>query len=175
MILTRSLLLCFLSIITGECWACYSPPPDQLISPDVQVALATDVALATVVSATPRYDNGREVDYQFLVLKRFAGPDKLLFSISGRAPGRSRNTTFDNHRDQAFWQRGGGRVMNDTDCVIYPDFVVGKTYLVFRDPPMTWRSFEEIETADGRSGDDDKWLVYVQAHVRQNAGEQLHR
>lgn len=163
MLLTRSLLLCALSIITGACWACRVPPPEQLISPDVQISLASDVALAKVVSATPRDDNGRDVDYEFLVLKRLAGPDQQLFSISGHAHGISPNTTFSNHRDEAFWQRGGGRVMNDTDCVIHPDFIVGKTYLVFRSLPMTRRSFEEIETLDGRSSDDDKWFVYAQS------------
>lgn len=172
---SRSLLLCALSIFTGACWACRVPPPEQLINPDVQVALATDVVLAKVVSAAPRYGNRDEVDYQFLVLQRLAGPDQQFFSISGRAPGLSRDTTFDNHRDEAFWQRGGGRVMNDSDCVIHPDFVVGKTYLVFRDLPMTWRSFEEIETVDGRSGDDDKWFVYVQAHIRQDRSNPPHR
>lgn len=174
MILSRFLLFYALSIVTDKCWACRVPPPEQLINPDVQIALATDVALARVVNAVPGRDKGEDVDYQFLVLKRLAGPDKQLFSISGRAPGLSRDTTFDNRRDEAFWQRGGGRVMNDTDCVIHPDFVVGKTYLVFRDLPMTWRSFEEVETVDGRAGVDDKWFSYVQARVRQNRSERPH-
>jgi hypothetical protein len=127
--------------------------------------------LAKVISATPRSDDVQEVDYQFLILKRLTGPDQLLFSMSGRMPGQNRDTTFGNHQDETFWQRGGGRMMNDTDCVIYPDFVVGRTYLVFRDSPVTRRSFEEIETADGRSADDDKWFVYVQSHVRQHRDE----
>jgi hypothetical protein len=175
MLLIRSLLLCALSIISGACWACRAPPREQLIDPEVQVALANDVVLAKVISATPRYENGREFDYQFLVLKRLTGPDQQLFSLSGQAPGRSRDTTFDHHQDEAFWHRGGGRVMNDADCVIHPDFVVGKTYLVFRDRPMTWRSFEEIETVDGRSADDDKWFVYVRAHLRQDKSENTQR
>lgn len=165
MILSRSLLFCALSIAAGACLACRAPRSEQLIDPDVQVALATDVVLARAVSAAPRHDKDGEVDYQFLVLQRLAGPDQQMFSISSSAPGRSRDTTFDHHRDEAFWQRGGGRTMNDTDCVIHPDFVVGKTYLIFRNPPMTWRSFEEVE------GDDDQWFRYVQARVRRNRSE----
>jgi hypothetical protein len=166
--LIRPLLLCALSTIPGASWACRAPPAEQLVNPDVQIALANDIVLAKVISAAPRFQNGREVDYQFLVVKRLTGRDEQLFSLSGRAPGRSRDTTFDHHQDEAFWRRGGGRVMNDADCVIYPDFVVGKTYLVFRDRPVTWRSFEEIDTADGRSLDDDKWFAYVQAHARRD-------
>jgi hypothetical protein len=64
--------------------------------------------------------------------------------------------------------------MNDSDCVIHPDFVVGKAYLVLRDLPVTWRSFEEVDIVDGRSADEDKWFGYVQAHVRQNHGDSPH-
>jgi hypothetical protein len=169
--LRHSLLLCTLSIIAGTCWACHVAPPEQLIGPDLQVALATDVTLARVVSIAPRYelyDNRGDVDYQFVVLKRLAGPDQQFFSISGRAPGRSRDTTFNSHQDAAFWKKGGGRVKNEGDCAIHPDFVVGKTYLVFRNLPVTRRSFEEIEITDERLGDDDRWFRYVQVHVQQN-------
>ncbi|NIA54804.1 hypothetical protein HAV22_14295 [Massilia sp. TW-1] len=168
MSLIRPLLLCVLSVIPGASWACRVPPAEQLVNPDVQIAQANDIVLAKVISAAPRFENGGEIDYQFLVVKRLAGHGEQLFSLSGRAPGRSRDTTFDQHQDEAFWRRGGGRVMNDVDCVIHPDFVVGKTYLVFRDRPMTWRSFEEIDTVDDRSPDHDKWFAYVQAHVRRD-------
>lgn len=173
--ITRFLLLCALSIISGSCQACRAPPPEQLINPDVQIALASDIVLAKVISVTPQYDNGGKVDYQFLVLKRLMGPDQQFFSVSGHASELSRDTTFANHQDKAFWQRGGGRVMNDSDCVIRPNFVVGKTYLVFRDGPVTWRSFEEIDTVDGRSADEDRWFAYVHARVRHENNEDQHR
>jgi hypothetical protein len=174
----HALLLIATSIATGTCWACYAAPPEQLIDPAVQVSLATDVTLATVVNITPRYeryDDRGDVDYQFVVLKRLAGPDQQFFSISGRAPGRSRDTTFDNHRDETFWHKGGGRVKNEGDCAIHPDFVVGKTYLVFRGAPTTRRSFEEIAAIDARSGDEDKWLSYVQTHIRRDYSDPAHR
>lgn len=165
MSLIRPLLLCALFIAPGASWACRVPPAEQFVNPDVQIALANDIVLAKVIGAAPRFEKGLEVDYQFLIVKRLTGGDEQLFSLSGRAPGRSGDTTFDHHRDDAFWGRGGGRVMNGTDCVIHPDFVVGKTYLLFRDRPVTRRSFEEIDTADGRLAEDDKWFAYVQARV----------
>ena len=170
MTLSHTLLLSALSI-TGSCRACHVAPAEQLIDPNVQVALATDVTLARVVSIAPRYeryDDRGDVDYQFVVLKRLLGPDQKFFSIAGHAPGRSRDTTFNDHRDEAFWRKGGGRVTNEGDCLIHPDFVVGKTYLIFRGLPVTRRSYEAVETVEANSGDGDKWLAYVQAHIRQN-------
>jgi hypothetical protein len=166
MLLTRLGLLCALLIIADSGWACRVPRREQLVDPDIQIEMATDIALAEVISATPRYDHPGNVGYQFIVVKRLIGPNEQSFSISGWPPSSSSNTTFDNHKDEAFWQTGGGRVTIDTNCAIHPDFIVGKTYLVFRDLPMTFRSFEEIEKIDGRSADVDKWFAYVQARVR---------
>jgi len=166
MFLPRLGLLCTLLIIADWSWACRMPRREQLVDPDFQIAMATDIAVAEVISAKPQYDHPGRVDYQFLVVKRLTGPSELSFSISGWAPGSTSDTTFDDHKDKAFWLTGGGRVTIDTNCAIHPDFIVGKTYLVFRNLPMTFRSFEEIEKFDGRSADVDKWLAYVQARVR---------
>jgi hypothetical protein len=166
MLLTRLGLLCALLIIADSSWACRVPRREQLVDPAIQVAMTTDIALAKVISATPRYDQPGKVDYQFIVVMRLAGPNEQSFSISGWPPGSTSNTSFDNHKDEAFWQTGGGRVTIDTNCAIHPDFIVGKTYLVFRDLPMTFRSFEQIEKFDGRLADVDKWFAYVQARVR---------
>jgi hypothetical protein len=50
---------------------------------------------------------------------------------------------------------------NDPDCVLRPDFTVGEMYLVFRGTPLTWRSFEHIESVRGRPNPGDRWLSYV--------------
>ncbi len=65
----------------------------------------------------------------------------------------------DGHADPVFWQRGGGRVMNDADCLIHPSFEVGATYLAFSGQPMTRRSFERIDMRDDGAG--DRWLAFV--------------
>lgn len=79
--LVRASVCCLLSAIASACWACRAPPTEQLVSPSVQLALTIDVTLATAVEARSHYDNDRNVGYQFLVLKRFAGPDEKTFSI----------------------------------------------------------------------------------------------
>jgi hypothetical protein len=53
--------------------------------------------------------------------------------------------------------------MNDSDCVIYPDFIIGGSYLIFQGSPATWRSSEKIEVADGQINENDKWLAFVKA------------
>jgi hypothetical protein len=82
------------------------------------------------------------------------------------ARGQTRSTpSSDDHSDAAFWQRGGGRLYNDGDCLLRPDFTVGETYLVFRNAPATWRSFEHIATVQDHPDPNDKWLVYVKENL----------
>lgn len=148
--------------------ACWRPPPPQLMGVQEQVALATDVALAEVVSAVPGEMGA--VDYTFAVRERLAGPARPLFTVTG-SPHRDGDveTDFDHHTDPAFWRRGGGRTMNDSDCVIHPSFEMGATYLVFAAPPYTRRSFERIDAAAGRPGPDDRWLAWVRTALRARA------
>jgi hypothetical protein len=176
MILLRNLTLLLSVFVARNCWACYSALASQRIGVDEQIALASDVSVARVISATPLDD--RRVEYRFMVEQRLAGQGADTFTVSGRAPvntgagtrfgmlvfagppaaGKGSDASFNNHTDPAFWQRGGGRLMNEPDCLIHPDFAVGGTYLIFLDSPWTWRSFEKIERVDS-----DKWLAYVKA------------
>ncbi|MFC5461153.1 hypothetical protein [Massilia niabensis] len=172
----RSLVLLLSVFVAQNGWACRVAPRQQLISVDEQIMAATDVSVAEVISAIPV--EGRDIEYRFLVRQRLAGEDRGVFTVMGRgkqgkhwsdfstgsgAAGDDRDTSFDHHTNPVFWKRGGGRVMNEGDCGIYPSFVVGATYLVFLGSPVTWRSFEKIEVVNGRISDDDKWLAYVKA------------
>lgn len=154
------LLLCVFS--ARNAWACYKAPEQQLIGVDEQIMAATDVSVAEVISATPV--EGRVVEYRFRVLQRLAGYDRKAFTMTGSAPAKNAmDTSFDNHADPAFWKRGGGRLMNEGDCRIYPSFVVGGRYLMFLGSPFTWRSAEKIEAADWPVTSSDAWLAYVKA------------
>jgi hypothetical protein len=157
-----SLMFLLAMLAAPDCWACYSPPATQLMSAYEQVMRSSDVSVAQVISMTPL--EGREVEYRFVVLQRLAGQDRYSFTVTGHAAARNdKDTTFDNHTDLDFWKRGRGRVMNDSDCVIHPSFVVGASYLVFLGSPATWRSYEKIEVVNGGINDGDKWLAYVKA------------
>lgn len=185
MLPVRCLTLLLPALLVQDAWACYRPPPRQLMSVEEQVALASDVSLATVVAATPL--GGDAVDYRFVVLQRLAGPDRNSFELRGRGAGRQdamgvrfgapgdlperETSTFDHHTAPSFWQRGGGRSMNEADCLIHPVFTVGHSYLVFLGSPWTWRSFERIEVVEGAVDEGDRWLAYVKAALaRQTAG-----
>jgi hypothetical protein len=158
--LLRSLVFAMLALHAAASEACRVAPARQLIPPAEQLATATDVAVGQVIAATPVDDYAAE--YRFLVLEQLAGAPQKVMTVMGGPVGRGApDTTFHDHRDFAFWARGGGRTVSGTDCVIHPGFVPGNAYLVFAGPAPTWRSFERIEMVDGRPNPDDKWLAYV--------------
>ncbi|MEM8513888.1 hypothetical protein RCH14_003224 [Massilia sp. MP_M2] len=152
-------------MVSAPAQACRVPPVAQVVSPEQQIAMATDVSVARVTEAIPSplwSGGGRQlVDYTFEVQQRILGLPEQGFTISGaRGMTRPPPSSVD-HSDDAFWERGGGRLYNDADCVLRPDFIVGESYLIFRGKPATWRSFEHIATVRGRPDADDKWLSYV--------------
>lgn len=157
-------VMAFGALVIPDSLACHAPPREQVVTPEEQIAMATDVSVARVVRATPSTPRGRgrqAVEYEFEVVQRILGPDEAHFVLVG-AQGETRTALpAGDHGDEAFWQRGGGRLLNDQDCVLRPNFVVGESYLVFRGKPATRRSFEHIETVRGRPNRDDKWLSYV--------------
>lgn len=161
----RSLLFVLLALDAAACQACYAPPQAQSISPDEQLQQASDIALAQVTSATPvgaTTQGIKIVEYRFRVLEQLAGTGREAFTLRGWVrEGEDKDTTFNDHADAAFWARGGGRTMNDMDCVIHPSFTVDATYLVFLGSPATWRSYEKIDTHGGVINPGDKWLAYV--------------
>jgi hypothetical protein len=96
------------------------------------------------------------------VLEQLTGPPQKVFTVIGHAPGPyDKDTSFHDHADFAFWARGGGRTMNDSDCHIHPSFIPGNTYLVFLDMPPTRRSFEKLDMFGSIVNHDDKWLAHV--------------
>lgn len=142
--------------------ACRVPPAQQTIGPDELLAGARDVALAKVVHVAD-LGNGM-VRYDFVVERRLLGPERPEFSVHGRAVGNylEREPSMD-HSDPTFWQRGGGRLTNEGDCVIRPAFQRGARYLMFMNQTATWRSFERITTGH------DKWLAFVEDKLRAKA------
>ena len=161
---TRSLIALLCAFTLHDASACYGPLPQQLISVDEQIARARDVTVAMAVSATPAGTSA--VEYRFVVQQRLAGPEQGSFTLmGGTASGNHKDTSFEHHTAPAFWKHGGGRTINESDCIIAPSFVLGESYLVFQGSPATWRSFEKIETVDGKVDENDQWLAYVKARL----------
>lgn len=156
-----SAVLLLSALAAGPAMACRAPPEEQMISPEALVARGGDVTLATVVGATGAPFG--EPAFDFLVVRRLSGVGLNWFTLPGISGRRDSGNTFDGHADPVFWQRGGGRLANDTDCLIHPTFVVGATYLVFAGQPLTRRSDERIDMADGGAG--DRWLAFVAARL----------
>ncbi|WP_313169726.1 hypothetical protein [Massilia oculi] len=149
--------------------ACRVPPLEQMVTPEAQIAMAVDVSVAKVVRETPTSipgGGGRlTVEYEFEVQERIQGLPVQRFIVVGAAGETRPRPSSTDHSDEQFWRRGGGRLYNDSDCVLRPDFEMGEMYLVFRGKPATWRSFEHIETVRGRPNPNDKWLAYVKEQL----------
>lgn len=157
--LILSLLFC-----AADCFACYSPPREQLVSPEELIGLSSNVSLAKAVGAAPMSDGG--VEYTFVVEKHLLGNSPAVFQIYGAKDYLDgQDHAFANHTDERFWQYGGGRLINDTDCKIRPTFTVGSTYLVFLDQRVTRRSYEQIVRTDGDEDTKDQWLQLVERKV----------
>ncbi len=159
--LSRQLALTMLCLLGAQrAWACYAAPSSQTVGVDELIASASTIAVAKVVRATPAAD-GR-INYEFVLQRRLAGPVAQTFSLTAsEASALASDTSFDYHKEPAFWAHGGGRLMNHMDCKLYPAFVVGDSYLLFGSFPATRRSAEKVESGD------DKWLRYVEAALEQ--------
>lgn len=143
------------------------PDRFQAMSIDDQIAAARDVTLAKVVQAT-EIDLGR-VRYEFVVLKRLAGPCRDRFTIIGHGwPVEQDTVDSRDHSDARFWEHGGGRMGgNQYFCSISPRFDVGQVYLVFYDRPYTRRSCERIEVDTGSERlSSDQWFTFVEDKLR---------
>jgi hypothetical protein len=156
----RTLVVALLLFAAGSriCWACRATPHAQLMSPDEQIAGASNIAIAKAVSESATAD-GR-IEYKFIVQRRLLGADEREFTVNG-GKAALHDTSYDSHADPGFWHRGGGRSSADTACLISPVFSVGKSYIVFLDSTPTRRSFERIDVRDGIVDENDKWLLYI--------------
>lgn len=152
------------ALASGASQACYSPPAHQFMGVDEQIAQAVDVSLVLVQEASA-IEPGH-VRYDFVVEKRLRGPSRDRFSLVVRADSAEESRSYsEDHTDAAFWQPGGGRLSNYSDCEIHPRFTVGERYLVFYGDPVTKRSFERIRTIKGQASGEDRWLAYVEQRL----------
>lgn len=156
----RIIFSAVLCLASGHSLACYSPPAGQAVLAQTLLGSGRTVVLAKVRAGELLSDGS--VRYDFSVEKQFSGTPTQIFSIEGSVAAEQGRDTFSHHRDERFWKVQGGRVSNDTDCKIHPDFVIGGTYLVFLEAPFTRKSFERIVRTHGNAEVKDKWLAYVE-------------
>jgi len=112
------------------------------------------------------------VEYEFVVERRFLGPDRPSFTIIGtfQEPEGAGSRPEADFRQEAFWAPGGGRLVTEVaTCYPNPSFAVGERYLVFQGRPMSARGAEHVATVDGRPDPDDQWLKYVEQTLAERA------
>lgn len=148
--------------------ACFEPPASLTLHHTDLIAKSKVVVLARVVGEADRatYDTldvfqGPSLHQRplarFETVETLRGKTPPEFSLSGgslSAVDFDLHGDFDRHRQSVFWDKKITRQWNDVDCRMYPQFHVGRTYLLFIDQPH-WRAYEEIRHPD------DLWLGAV--------------
>ncbi len=145
----------------GQAFACTAPPPIQYQQISELIARNKHIVLAKVEGM--RIVNNDKVSYRFKTLENLKGDNKTNFQLVGITEDSPNTNSFNNHRNNEFWQDTGGRLYTSADCQIYPSFTVGSTYLLFLDKPYHVKSFEKIENI--RSKNRDKWFSYVKNKI----------
>ena len=157
---SRRLLPALLLLATANADACLTPPFDQHAPVDVLISSAESIVLAKAIGATQL--GNFQSRYTLESIRQIAGTTKARFEVTGWSnrrgmKGRS-DWTFNNHSDKVFWDDDwAGRVVNSTDCKLYPPFQVGGVYLVFFGKTPHVKGFERILDPT-----NDKWLQYVE-------------
>lgn len=157
--------LIFMLLLSSKAFACYTPPVSY-VSPYIElIARTSKIALVKIESvramkAAPS-SKRQFVIYSASIRQMIKGqlPNKVeimgLRSVEGNP-----DTTFMDHSDDKFWDNHGGRTINSYDCKIYPNFIVGRRYLIFFDKPYHFKSFERIDSLT------DRWLTTVIKFVK---------
>jgi hypothetical protein len=141
--------------------ACEMPPAEQRTPPEQLITRTKTIVLAEAIRAELV---GDEVRYTFRTITPLKGTPKDQFQINGRPDS---DLDFNNHFDTLFWENPStGRTLNGPDCDIHPGFSVGHTYLIFLESPYHVKSFERITRTHGARDTKDKWLQFVENHIK---------
>lgn len=150
----------------------YIAPVDELISRTDHIALVQAVS-SKFIPYPPCHSDTHEmlgpycffsgiyypVQYELKITEVIKGELGEFARIGGQQHSRpALNSDLD--RKDAFWEDNAGRLYSDSDCQIYPDFILGAYYLAFIDKPYHRKSFEYLG-GDPDKFKDDKWLLYV--------------
>jgi len=164
----RAGALVIATLLASPVLACVTPPASLTLHHTDLIANSEVIVLARVTGEA----NGATYDTldvfqgpplyerplaQFETVENLRGNTPRTFSLSGGSLAGvdyDVHGDFDRHREAVFWDKKMTRQWNDVDCRMYPEFQIGRTYLLFIDQPH-WRAYEEIRA------DDDLWLAAV--------------
>ncbi len=100
----------------------------------------------------------RGIFYEFDVMENILGPNLDAFSLmSAETAMEIRSENFAGHSASAFWRPLGGRSQIEGDCSVWPQFQIGKQYLIIVSEAPHVKAFERIDSAG------DFWLSQVRS------------
>jgi len=145
-------------ITTESALSCSDMPFEYQVRYYELIERTEDIVLANV----SRIDtlNNSKIEYHFSTVENLRG-DKYINSFTLTYPIIESDASsfqyddFDKHRSRYFWELGGSRTFIDVDCLLYPVFQIGHSYLLFLDEKDHRMGYEMIKS------EDDLWLEVV--------------
>jgi hypothetical protein len=156
-----SLLTIFFLFSFGKTFACIYPPYEYHVPYYELIERTNNIVLAQVTNIDSTYDSS--ITYSFKTIEILRGHQNLsTFSLkyplnqwNQWIKEKTTDNDFDLHRSNRFWDLRGSRTLMESDCILYPHFTEGYTYLVFLGDQDHSMGYEVIKT------DDDFWLETV--------------
>lgn len=155
------LLTIFFLFSFGKIFACMHPPFEYHAPYYELIERTNNIVLAQVIDV--QFPNDSSIIYRFETIEVLRG-QRNLNNFSLKYPLEQWNqlikeeTTdndFDLHRSNRFWDLRASRTIMGSDCILYPHFTEGYTYLVFLGDQDHSKGYEVIKA------DDDFWLETV--------------
>lgn len=175
-----AILLCLISVSLGPAWGCRAAPEGILLTHEESIDRSEVIFLGKAIAVTydlegmpdPIYGPVEEnypYLYKFEVERCLKGVCKNVAELRGEHPESADLDHFWTGMDSAqrlhegleFWMGTRGRLSSDTSCRLRPKFELGRSYLIFSEPEL---SFGAELITDG----DDAWLKYVEQYVDDN-------
>lgn len=155
-----SLLTIFFLFSFGKIFACMDPPYEYHVPYYELIERTNNIVLAQVTGV--QFSNS-SVIYSFETIEVLRGQQNLsTFSLkypleqwNQWIKEKTTDNDFDQHRSKRFWDLRASRTIMGADCILYPHFTEGYTYLVFLGDQDHSKGYEVI------MADDDFWLETV--------------
>lgn len=160
----RISLLTFLFLFGfGKVLACMAPPIEYHAPYYELIERTNNIVLAKVTDV--QFLNDSTVTYSFETIEVLRGQQNLnTFSLeypldewNQRIMEETTDEDFDEHRSNRFWDLRASRTMMGSDCILYPHFTEGLTYLIFLGDQDHSKGYEVIKS------ENDFWLETVRS------------
>lgn len=172
-----AILLCLILVSFRPAWGCFAAPEGILLTHEESIDRSEVIFLGKAIAVTYDLegmsdigDGPREATYPYLykfeIERCLKGVCENVAELRGEHPV-SADLDYSwtglgyaqrSHDAPIFWMGTRGRLSSDTSCGLRPTFELGRSYLIFSEPELSFG-------AELIAEDDDAWLEYVDQYV----------